>query len=88
VKLALELAGADAATTAFFDDSTRNVAAGRACGLFSVLVRAAVRGRDPVACGRLPSVRMLREQVTVCLSSARTLPGLKSGFEELVAVRV
>ena len=39
VKLALELTGADAATTAFFDDSTRNVAAGRACGLYSVLVR-------------------------------------------------
>ncbi|KAK9838538.1 hypothetical protein WJX81_006073 [Elliptochloris bilobata] len=38
VKLALEMAGADAATTAFFDDSTRNVAAGRACGLYSVLV--------------------------------------------------
>ena len=39
VKLALEMAGADAATTAFFDDSARNVAAGRASGLYSVLVR-------------------------------------------------
>lgn len=39
MKLALEMAGADAATTAFFDDSTRNVAAGRASGLYSVLVR-------------------------------------------------
>ena len=37
-KLALEAAGAKAATTAFFDDSARNVAAGHAAGLFSVLV--------------------------------------------------
>ncbi len=37
-KMALEAAGAKAATTAFFDDSARNVAAGHAAGLFSVLV--------------------------------------------------
>jgi FMN phosphatase YigB (HAD superfamily) len=37
-QLALEAAGAKAATTAFFDDSARNVAAGHAAGLFSVLV--------------------------------------------------
>ena len=36
--MALEAAGAKAATTAFFDDSARNVAAGHAAGLFSVLV--------------------------------------------------
>ena len=39
-QLALEAAHAKAATTAFFDDSARNVAAGHAAGLFSVLVRA------------------------------------------------
>ena len=37
-QLALEAANAKAATTAFFDDSARNVAAGHAAGLFSVLV--------------------------------------------------
>ena len=37
-QLVLEAAGAKAATTAFFDDSARNVAAGHAAGLFSVLV--------------------------------------------------
>ena len=37
-QLALEAAGAKAATTAFFDDSARNVAAGHAAGLFSILV--------------------------------------------------
>ena len=51
-ELALEAAGAKAATTAFFDDSARNVAAGHAAGLFSVLVgslRQLVDMRVPLA---------------------------------------
>ena len=38
--MALRAAGADAATSVFCDDSTRNVKAARAAGIFSVLVRA------------------------------------------------
>lgn len=39
IELALEQAGhAEAATTLYFDDSTRNVAAGHQAGMFSVLV--------------------------------------------------
>lgn len=37
--MALKAAGADAATSVFCDDSTRNVKAARAAGIFSVLVR-------------------------------------------------
>ena len=55
-QLALEAANAKAATTAFFDDSARNVAAGHAAGLFSVLVRAA-------ACCHLSLHTCLRLQV-------------------------
>ena len=38
--MALRAAGADAATSVFCDDSTRNVKAARAAGIFSVLVQA------------------------------------------------
>ena len=38
-EMALKAAGADAATSVFCDDSTRNVKAARAAGIFSVLAR-------------------------------------------------
>ena len=38
MELALKAAGAEAATTVFCDDGTRNVSGGHAAGMFSVLV--------------------------------------------------
>ncbi len=38
MELALKAAGAEAVTTVFCDDSTRNVSGGHAAGMFSVLV--------------------------------------------------
>lgn len=40
MELALKAAGAEAVTTVFCDDSTRNVSGGHAAGMFSVLVSA------------------------------------------------
>lgn len=37
-QLALQMAGADATTTLFLDDSTRNIAAAKKVGIFSILV--------------------------------------------------
>ena len=48
-EMALRAAGADAATSVFCDDSTRNVKAARAAGIFSVLVRATALA--PTGCG-------------------------------------
>lgn len=45
--LALELSGLDPSSTVWFDDSTRNVTAGKKAGMYSVLVgRTGVEGTD------------------------------------------
>ncbi|BDA41297.1 probable suppressor of disruption of TFIIS [Coccomyxa sp. Obi] len=78
MELALKAAGAEAATTVFCDDSTRNVSGGHAVGMFSVLV-----GRTSKDCDcdlQVPSLFALRE----------AMPGLWAvppSTEHLEAVR-
>ncbi len=58
--LALKEAGAEIATTAFFDDSARNITSSHRMGIFSVLI-----GRVGVDCGhvQMKSMHELREHL-------------------------
>lgn len=72
-EIALEQAGGPSpATTAFFDDSTRNVASAHHIGLFSVLV-----GRTGVDCAA-------HVQMESMLSLPSYLPWLLNGGDDMI----